>query len=163
MHDIFPVLILLVVFGFVAFMLWQRHQDRLQKRRLRAEAQARILDRIGPGEALTAFLQSEEGRTLLKSHESFDDPEIPSHRRYDGIRMSIIGLLTAGVICMGIALGFLVVSHAIVEEAFIVPAAIVGGVGVGCILAAVIHYVLGKAWGMLGSGADRDRSRSRPS
>jgi len=154
-------LMLLVIFGFVGFMLWLRHRDRFEKRRLQVEAQTRILDRIGPGEALTAFLQTEEGRALLKSHESPEMPDALNLRRHDGIRMSIIGLLTAGVICLGIALGFLVVSHAVVDEDFVIPAAIVGGVGVGCMLAAVVHYVLGKAWGMLGSGSDRDHSRTR--
>ena len=156
-------LILLVIFSFVGFMIWLRHKDRFEQRRLQVEAQTRILDRIGPGEALTAFLQTEEGRALLKSHESPGERETPNRLRHDGIRMSIIGLLTGGVVCLGIALGFLVASHAIVEEDFLVPAAIVGGVGVGCMLAAVIHYALGRAWGILGSGGDRDRSRSRPS
>lgn len=155
-------LILLVIFGFIAFMVWLRHRDRFEKRRLQVEAQTRILDRIGPGEALTAFLQTEEGRALLRGHESHDDPTMFNHRRPDGIRMSIIGLLTGGVICLGIALGFVIVAHTVVDDAFVVPGAIVAGVGVGCILAAVIHYVLGKAWGMLGTRGDRDGSRSRP-
>ena len=155
-------LMLLTILGFVGFMVWLRHKSRLEKRRLQVEAQTRILDRIGPGDALTSFLQTEEGRALLSIHESLEDQTMFNPRRHDGIRMSIIGLLTGGVICLGIALGFVVVAHAIIDEDFVVPAAIVAGVGVGCILAAVIHYVLGKAWGMLGSGADRDRSRSRP-
>jgi hypothetical protein len=74
--------------------------------------------------------------------------------------MSIIGLLTSGVICVGIGAGFLYASH-LVEPELVIPAGIVSGVGVGCLVAALIHYVLGKVWGMLDDNGNRDRDRSR--
>lgn len=154
-------LILLGILAFVGFMVWQRHKSRLERRRLQIEAQTRILDRIGPGEALTTFLQSEEGKALLRSNEAFDEQEKPVHRRHDGIRMSVIGLLTAGVICIGIGAGFVVAAEVAVDEDLFIPAGIVAGVGVGCIIAAIIHYALGKAWGMLGNERAQNGTRSR--
>jgi hypothetical protein len=153
-------LIVLVFFGFVGFMVWLRHSSRLEKRRLQVEAQTRILDRIGTGEALTAFLQTEEGKALLRSNEAFGESG-QSPRRHDGIRMSVIGLLTGGVICIGIGAGFVVAAEISVDRDLFIPAGIVAGVGVGCIVAAIIHYALGKAWGMLGNGHGQDGARSR--
>jgi hypothetical protein len=161
MEHLAAALIMLFVLGFGALMVYQKHHGRMERRRLQLEAQSRLLDRIGPGDALTAFLQTEEGKALLKSYESFDEPDKPVHRRHDGIRMSVITLSTAGVICIGIGAGFMYAANIAVEHDLYIPAGIVAGVGVGCIVAALIHYILGKAWGMLGNGREQDSSRSR--
>ena len=161
MEDMAAALIMLFILGFVALMVFHKHHGRIERRRLLLEAQTRLLDRIGTGEALTAFLQTDEGKAMLKSYESFEEPQKPFHRRYDGIRMSVIGLLTGGVICIGIGGGFVFASHLAVEEELMIPAGIVAGVGVGCIIAAIIHYVLGKTWGMLDNGRGQDGPRSR--
>ena len=161
MEDLAPALIMLFILAFVALMVYHKHHGRLERRRLQLEAQARLLDRIGTGDALTAFLQTEEGKALLKSYEAFDEPEKPWQRRHEGIRMSVIGLLTAGVICIGIGAGFMYAANISMETDLYIPAGIVAGVGVGCIVAALIHYVLGKAWGMMGNGREQDGVRSR--
>jgi hypothetical protein len=161
MEDMAAALIMLFILAFVALMVFHKHHGRIERRRLQLEAQTRLLDRIGTGDALTAFLQTEEGKALLKSYEAFDEPDKPVHRRHDGIRMSVIGLLTGGVICIGIGAGFMYAANIAVEHDLYIPAGIVAGVGVGCIVAAIIHYILGKSWGMLGNGHEQNGARSR--
>ena len=46
-------------------------------------------------------------------------------------------------------------------EQLLVPGAIVGSVGIGCLAAALIHYVLGKAWNMLDAEGQADKARRR--
>lgn len=161
MEDLAAALIMLFILAFVALMVFHKHHGRVERRRLQLEAQSRLLDRIGPGDALTAFLKTEEGKALLRSYESFEEPDKPAHRRHDGIRMSVIGLLTGGVICIGIGAGFMYAAQMTMDQDLMIPAGIVAGVGVGCIVAAIIHYALGKAWGMLGNGREQDGTRSR--
>ena len=159
MEDIAAAFMLLVILGFVAFMVMHKHQDRLEKRRLQLEVQTRILDRIGTGDALAAFLQTESGKALMRNPEEIE-PAFKPGRRDGGIRMSILGLLTAGVICIGVGAGFFYSARMIEPELYI-PAGIVTGVGVACLVAAVIHFVLGMAWGLFRDNGERDRSRSR--
>jgi hypothetical protein len=161
MEDLAAALIMLFILSFVAFIVFHKHHGRLERRRLELDVQARILDRIGTGEALTAFLQTEEGKALLRSPDNVEEQRAPFRHR-GGIRMSIIGLLTAGVICIGIGAGFFYAAKMLLSEPeLIVPAGLGTGVGVGCIVAALIHYALGKAWGMLGRDSEPDRSRTR--
>lgn len=162
MEELAPALIMLFILAFVALMVFHKHHGRIERRRLQLEAQTRLLDRIGTGEALTAFLATEDGKALLKGYDTFEEPETIIHRRHDGIRMSVIGLLTGGVICLGIGAGFFYAAQVAVDHDLFIPAGIVAGVGVGCIVAAIIHYILGKAWGMLGNGREQDGARSRP-
>jgi hypothetical protein len=159
-EDAAAAMIMLFILAFVAFLVWNKHKVRMDKQRMLLEAQTRILERIGTGDALTAFLQTEEGRALLQSHEKTEETEKP-WRSYRGIRMSIIGLLTSGVICIGIGAGFYYAALR-VEPDLMIPAGIVAGVGAGCIVAALIHYILGKAWGLLDGNGQQDRSRQRP-
>jgi peptidoglycan/LPS O-acetylase OafA/YrhL len=159
MEDIAAALMLLVIFGFVAFMVMHKHQDRLEKRRLLLEAQTRILDRIGTGDALVAFLQTEEGKAILRSQED-REPAFKPGRRDGGIRMSILGLLTGGVICIGVGAGFFYAAQMTEPELYI-PAGIVTGVGVACLVAAVIHFVLGMAWGLFRDNGEHNRSSTR--
>jgi hypothetical protein len=159
MEDIGAAFSLLFILTFVAFIIWHRHRERMEKRRLLLDAQTRILDRIGTGEALSAFLQTEQGQALLRSHEVAEEPEKPG-RGHGGLRMSIIGLLTAGVICIGIGVGFQYAAR-LTEPELVIPGGIVMGVGVGCIVAALIHYLLGTVWGLLRSDGEQDRSRTR--
>ena len=159
MEDLAAALCLLIILGFVAFLIMNKHQDRLEKRRLLLEAQTRILDRIGTGDALTAFLQTEEGKALMRGPEE-SEPAFKPGRRDGGIRMSILGLLTCGVICIGVGAGFFYAAR-MTEPDLYIPAGIVTGVGVACLVAAVIHFLLGMAWGLFRDNGAHDRSRSR--
>lgn len=146
MEEIGNGLSLLAIFGFVAFLIWHGDKSRQAQREQKLAERERILDRIGTGEALTSFLESEQGRELLKQ---LNEPVKGRHGGGSGnLRMSVIGLLTAGVITLLIGASFFYAAPR-VQETLIVPGGIIGGIGVGCLVAALIHYVLGRAWGLL--------------
>lgn len=156
MEEIGGGLSLMAILAFVAFLIWNADQSKQEKRRQKSAARDRVLAQIGSGEALTSFLRTEEGRKLLGD---LDDPEKKSQSP-GSIRMSIIGLLTGGVIMLVMGAGFFYAASR-VEDNLIIPGGIIGGVGVGCIIAALIHYVLGKAWGMLDPADEKDNARRR--
>jgi hypothetical protein len=62
--------------------------------------------------------------------------------------MSILGLMTAGVICLALGGGFFYIADGS-QEQLLIPGAITGSIGIGCLAAALIHYLFGKAWHML--------------
>lgn len=156
MSEIGEGLSLIGILAFVAFLIWNADQTKQEQRRQRIAERDRILAQIGSGEALTGFLRTEEGRKLLGD---LDHPEKKGHSP-NSLRMSIIGLLTGGVITLIVGAAFFYAAPR-VEDNLIIPGGIIGGVGVGCIIAALIHYVLGKAWGMLEPSEEKDNPRRR--
>lgn len=158
MDELAGSLSFLAILGFVAFLIWNREHSKRERRRQKLEERERLFDRIGSGDALTQFLQSEQGAKLL---DQINQPESWNGRR-GGLRMSVIGLLTAGVITMTLGGSFFYLAP-MIEPDLIVPGAIIGSVGVGCIIAALIHFILGRAWGMLKSNGENGHSDGRTS
>lgn len=151
MEEIGGALSLLAILGFVAFWIWHGEKAKKDRRQQRLEASEKLFDRIGSGEALTNFLKSEEGRRVL---DELNEPS-PKKQTGAGIRVSIISLLTAGAITMSMGAGFFYVAPS-TEPELVVPGAMIGGIGAGCIIAAIIQYILGKSWGLLDSGKPKD-------
>jgi len=159
MEDVGAALGALAFFAFIAFLVWHSHERKLDRRRLRLEEQNRILDRLGSGPELAEFLKSEQGQKILSSLNE-PEPERPRNGPYSPYKMGIVGLLTAGVITMGVSVGFFIVANLTVGE-FVIPAGICGGIGLGCLLAAWVQYAIGKRWGMLGNSTENGRSARR--
>jgi hypothetical protein len=156
MDEVGNGLSLIAIFGFVAFLIWHGERTKEEKRRLRSEERRTILDRIGSGEALTSFLQTEEGRKLLDQA----DPQEKAVRAMGGLRGSVLGLLTAGTLATILGGGFFYAAKLSYDE-LVIPGSIVGSIGIGCIVAALIHYVFGKVWGSLDPDNKNGSSRKR--
>lgn len=154
MEEIGNGLTLIAVFGFVAFLIWHGDRNRQARRELKVAEREKLLDRLGTGEALKSFLESEDGRKFLGE---LNEP-VKERRGGGNLKMSVIGLLTAGVITLSIGAGFFYAAPR-VNDTLIVPGGIIGGIGVGCIVAAFIHYVLGKAWGLIGADTENGSSK----
>jgi hypothetical protein len=156
MEEIGNGLSLIAVFGFVAFLIWHGDRAKEEKRRRRSEERKMIFDRIGSGEALTSFLQTEEGRRLL------DETDVPEKvvRGLGGLRGSVLGLLTAGIIATITSGGFFYATSQGFQE-LVIPGAIIGSIGLGCIAAALLHYIFGKVWGSLDPDKENGSSRKR--
>jgi hypothetical protein len=148
-----PVIVLSVL-AFVAFYIWNRTKDNLERRRLQLDMQEKMLERIGPGEALTEFLRTEEGRRF------FDQLTAEPIRSKD-TRIRVLALTTLGLIALFGGLFFVnaaLIPNMLVGEPeiptdlvvlFALPAFLLTGAGVGALVAAWIMHRLSKRWGML--------------
>jgi hypothetical protein len=147
-------LIIFSVLAFVAFLIWNRTKSNLERRRLQLDVQERMLDRIGPGEALTEFLKTDEGKQF------FGQLTAEPIRSKD-TRTRIFALMTLGLIALfG---GFFFVNAALIPNVLVdepeiptdlvalatLPAFLLTGAGVGALLAAWIMHRLSKRWGMI--------------
>lgn len=156
MEEIAGSVSFLAILGFVAFLIWNREQSNQARRRQRQSERERLFEQIGTGENLTSFLQSDEGKRLLEEiHE-------PVNRKgmVGGMKSGVVILTTTGVISLSLAAGFFFLANRL-EPDLIFPGAIVGSVGLGCIAAALIHYLLGKAWGLIRNDWENGSSQRR--
>jgi|GEM_PF-3245812 hypothetical protein len=147
------LLIVIAVLVFVAFLVWIRTRDNFQRRRLQLEIQEKMLDRIGPGEALTEFLRTEEGRWFVTQLTA--EPS-----RSPDTRVRILALTTLGLIALFGGLFFVnaaLVPNVLVADPeiptelvalFSLPAFLLTGAGIGALIAAWIMRRLSKKWGM---------------
>lgn len=150
-------LIVFSVLAFIAFLIWNRTKDNLERRRLQLDAQDKMLERIGPGEALTEFLRTDEGKQFF-SHLTGSQSE-PTRRK--DTRTRVFVLTTLGLIALfG---GFFFVNAALIPNLLIdepeipidvlvlmsLPAFLLTGAGIGALVAAWIMHRLSKKWGML--------------
>lgn len=160
-------LIVFSVLVFVAFLIWNRTKDNLERRRLQLQVQEKMLDRIGPGEALTDFLQTDEGKWFVSQLTA--EPA-----RSKDTRMQVLTLITLGLIALFGGLFFVnaaLIPNVLVEEPEIptdivalvsVPAFLLVGAGVGALVAAWIMRRLSKRWGMLDSRGAEGAARRAP-
>jgi hypothetical protein len=153
-------LIVFSVLVFVAFLVWNRTKDKLERRRLQLEVQEKMLDRIGPGEALTEFLRTDEGKWFVGQLTAE-----PSQSK--DARTRILALTTLGLIALFGGLFFVnaaLIPNVLVDEPeiptdlvalFALPAFLLTGAGIGALVAAWIMRRLSKRWGMTEArGAD---------
>jgi len=144
------------IFAFIAFLIWNRGRADLDRRRLRLDAQSRILEKLGPGQALTDFLATEDGKRFFSEWVT---PEAAANS--GDARWKIIALASLGVIALFAGFAFLMgvaiptalsggpgLSRAGWLE--MLPVLLLSGAGVGALVAAWIMYRLSKKWGMLG-------------
>jgi len=159
MDEIGNGLSLLAILGFVAFLIWHGNREKIDKRRLKLEEQNLLLDRLSSSGSLTEFLQTEQGQKFL---DRFQEPEKsaapPQLYAYRG---GVMALLTIGLIAVPMGAGFFFVAPR-VEPALIIPGAIIGGAGIGCLIAAGVQALLGRRWAARNGGDEREnRNRHR--
>jgi hypothetical protein len=148
-------LVVFSVLAFFAFLIWNRTRSNLDRRRLELDAQTRMLEKIGPGQALTDFLKTEEGKQFF-------------HRLTAGsasiggkdTRTQIFVLTTLGLVALGAGFFFIMAvslpstltpGTAPVGARVLayVPVFLLSGAGVGALIAAWLMTRLSKKWGML--------------
>lgn len=146
-------LIVFSVLVFVAFLIWNRTKDNFQRRRLQLEMQEKMLDKIGPGEALTEFLRTDEGRWFVSQLTA--EPA-----RSQDTRTRVLALTTLGLVALFGGFFFVnaaLIPNLLVDEPeistdlvalFSVPAFLLMGGGVGALVAAWMMRRLSKRWSM---------------
>ena len=149
----------LVVFSFlafVAFLIWNRTRSNLERRRLELDAQTRMLEKIGPGQVLTDFLKTQEGKQF------FDQLTASGSASTGGkdTRTRILVLTTLGLVAL--CAGFFFIMAVAIPNLLspgpapagarlvtFVPVFLLSGAGVGALIAAWFMHRLSKKWGML--------------
>ena len=146
-------LIVASVLAFVAFLIWNRTRATAEHRRLQFDAQTRMLERIGPGQALTDFLQTEEGQRFFGQLTSEPTPRKDTRTRI--LVLTTLGLIAlfAGFFFVNAALlpTLLVAEPTVPVDAIVItalPAFLLTGAGVGALVAAWLMHRLSKKWGM---------------
>ncbi|MGA8502244.1 MAG: hypothetical protein WB683_11890 [Candidatus Sulfotelmatobacter sp.] len=126
-------------FAWVIFSTIRRYKIA----KLQAEVQTKLLEKVGSGQELLAYAQTEAGRELL---ESLKVERVAPHGR-------IIGALQTGIILLFFGAALLLLrNHVSFEgesEGFVIFGTLICALGVGFALSAVASYYLSKSFGLL--------------
>ena len=120
------------MFCFLAWLIFSTIR-RYKIAKAQAQVQTKLLDKIGSGQELLAYAQSDAGKQLL---ESLKVERIAPHTR-------IIGALQAGIVSLD--------EH----HGLVVFGTLGCALGLGFALSAGASYFLSKSFGLLNGGASR--------
>ena len=146
MEDIGAALFLMAVFGWVAFLIWNKSQKKQAERQMLFEAQKQILDKLGSGPELTQVLASEEGKAFFDRLK--EEPRQSGKTNELTYLGWVMGMLMGGLVTLGVGLGMFYAAQRIDPE-YIVPGGILVGAGGGLLIASAVTYRLSKKWGLL--------------
>lgn len=128
----------LVLLGWIAWLVGRRHRDRVQGQ---LEIQRRIVERFADAREFTEFATSEGGRRFVESlateHESHVERILGSIRK--GAVLTLVG----------IGLWLVVPWNPQDLEVAGVFGTIALAVGIGYLISAYVSYRLSKGWGLL--------------
>jgi len=158
---------LIPVAGIMMMVFWVWF-DTLQKRakiEARTELTKQLLEKFSSAQELTEFLEKESGQRFLDGMES-DKGSLPTwpplpmgsvgFGGWHGPKERILGIIIPGCILTSIGTGFLAMST---SPNLQVAGATILAAGIGLLIAAIVTYVLSKAWGLM-DGKDGSRGRS---
>jgi hypothetical protein len=133
------------MFCWIAWLIFSTIR-RYKIAKMQAEVQTRLLDKIGSGQELLAYAQTETGKQLL---ESLKVERISPHGR-------IIGAVQAGIIFLFLGGALLILRHQVstADEAFGILGTLSCALGVGFVLSAAASYFLSKSLGLLNGAAN---------
>jgi hypothetical protein len=132
-------------FAWIIFSTIRRYKIA----KLQAEVQTKLLDKVGSGQELLAYAQTEAGRELLESLKV--ERVFPQGR--------IIGALQTGIILLlfGAALLLLRNHVSVSGEGFVVFGTLICALGVGFALSGAASYYLSKSFGLLNGEASHGK------
>ena len=131
-------------FAWVIFTTIRRYKIA----KVQAEVQSKLLDKVGSGQELLAYAQTDAGMQLL---ESLKVERVAPHGR-------IIGALQTGIIFLMLGLAFLILRYQVSvadQEGFVILGTLSSSLGTGFALSAAASYYLSKSFGLLNGLASR--------
>ena len=132
-------------FAWIIFTTIRRYKIA----KMQAEVQAKLLEKVGSGQQLLAYAQTDTGKQLL---ESLKVERIAPHGR-------IIGALQTGIIFLLLGVALLIlryqVSVADGQHGFVILGTLSCALGVGFALSAAASYYLSKSFGLLNNSASQ--------
>jgi hypothetical protein len=133
-----------VLFAFLAWFVWLMFSTlrRLRIAKLQSEVQSKLLEKVGSGQELLAYAQTDAGKELLASLR-VESASSPYGRIIGALQTAIV------MICVGLALLFLRGRVSGTEEGFLFLGTLITVLGVGFGLSAAVSYYLSKSFGLL--------------
>jgi hypothetical protein len=131
-------------FAWVIFTTIRRYKIA----KVQAEVQAKLLEKVGSGQELLAYAQTDAGMQLL---ESLKMERVAPHGR-------IIGALQTGIIFLMLGLAFLILRYQVSvadQEGFAILGTLSSSLGTGFALSAAASYYLSKSFGLLNGSPSR--------
>jgi hypothetical protein len=121
--------------------------------KLQAELQTKLLEKIGNGQELLAYAQTDAGRQLLESLKVERIARSAPHGR-------IILSLQIGIVLFVFGSGMLVARNYISDatEPFTIAGSLIAGLGLGFALASLASYYLSKSLGLLNGASNHSPS-----
>jgi hypothetical protein len=121
-----------------------QHVQLMKTLQLKAEANARMLDRFGSDAAFLEFLKSDAQQHMFDV--KLPDPKVPAPymRMLTAIQISFL-LLAAGLACLYVR-GFMFERD---QQAFLFLGTMGVALGIGSLLSAVAAFVVARMWGTL--------------
>ena len=143
-QDIVATIAIPGMFAWFAWIIFSTIR-RYKIAKLQSEVQTKLLEKVGSGQELLAYAQTEAGRELL---ESLKVESVSPHER-------IIGALQTGIILLLFGAALLLLRGHVSSggEGFVVSGTLICALGVGFALSAATSYYLSKSFGLL-NGAD---------
>jgi len=140
-HD--DIVIVPVVFGFFAWLVWMIFSTirRYKIAKLQAEVQNRLLDKVGSGQELLAYAQTDAGKDLL---ESLRVEGVSPHAR-------IIVALQTAIVMISVGAAFLLLRNRVedAQQGFLVLGTLCTTLGIGFAVSSAASYYLSKSFGLL--------------
>jgi hypothetical protein len=143
--DIIVAFTLPAMFAWLVWVIFNTFR-RYKIAKLQADVQSRLLERVGSGQDLVAYAQTDAGKHML---ESLQVERILTQVPYG----KILGALQAGIVlfCFGGGMLWLRghVSTAQASDGFTVLGALAIALGLGFGFSAAASYFLSRSWGLL--------------
>src|ERR1700683_279592 len=140
------------ILGLAARTDWT-HQRDMKALGLRAEANARLLDRLGSDPSFLDFLKSDAERHLFDVTLQDPNRSQPYMRMLTALQVSFL-LLGAGIACLWVRASIVTDSS---RDGFLFFGALGVALGIGSLLSAAAALVVGRLWHRLHNG---DEARS---
>jgi hypothetical protein len=133
----------LFVAGFFSWFVWVAFSTirRFKIAKLQADVQAKLLEKVGSGQELLAYAQTDVGKQLLASLRV--ENVSPYGRIIGALQVAIV------MVSLGVALLFLRGRVSGTEEGFLVIGTLLTVVGVGFALSSAASYYLSKSFGLI--------------
>lgn len=144
-EDIVTVIAIPGMFAWFAWVIFSTVR-RYKIAKLQAEVQTKLLEKVGSGQELLAYAQTEAGKELL---QSLKVERVSPHGR-------IIGALQTGIILLLFGAALLLLRNHVSSggEGFVVSGTLICALGVGFALSAATSYYLSKSFGLLNGVAN---------
>jgi hypothetical protein len=132
------------MFAWIAWVIFSTIR-RYKIAKLQADVQTKLLEKVGSGQDLLAYAQTEVGKELL---QSLRVERVSPYGR-------ILGALQTGIILALLGAALLMFHNR--DEGFLLIGALVTALGFGFVLSALASYYLSKSFGLLDSAPSHVR------